>query len=213
MNTKNIGRTYAYLNDFSMSSLQGKKAGAARKASSRQAVEGKDTLDISKSLQRASKARRAGFGVDKGTAAHTTLYVDRGTFDQIANYTTFNPECKWDEIGVDGEKRWVVVNGQRFECPLSEEEKKAARRFAENSNLMNVITKAEKKRDEERRKHHLDGSNSVKMTVGANGKIDFQGTNNFPGNTKLQNLAKNEKVMNMLSHIAAANGGMRLGVF
>lgn len=31
-------------------------------------------------------------------------------------------------MGVDGEKRWVVVNGQRFKCPLSEEEKAAKKR-------------------------------------------------------------------------------------
>lgn len=42
--------------------------------------------------------------LDKGTAAHTTLYVDNSTFQQIANYTTNNSECQWSEIGVDGEK-------------------------------------------------------------------------------------------------------------
>ena len=61
--------------------------------------------------------------LDKGTAAHTTIQVDRSTFDKIANYTTYSGEVSWEELGKDGNKRWIVVNGQRFECELSEEEK------------------------------------------------------------------------------------------
>lgn len=58
---------------------------------------------------------------DIGTAADTTVFVNRNAFDSIVSYSTFN-EPKWEELGVDNEKRWVVINGQRFEVPHSPEE-------------------------------------------------------------------------------------------
>jgi hypothetical protein len=60
--------------------------------------------------------------LDKGTASDTTIIVNRASFDSIASYSTFN-EPKWEELGSDSEKNWVVINGQRFEVPHSPEEK------------------------------------------------------------------------------------------
>lgn len=66
--------------------------------------------------------------VDKKDITSATLIVDRLTYDQIVNFTTNNPKHMWDELGMDDEKRWVVINGQRFESPLTEEEKERIRR-------------------------------------------------------------------------------------
>lgn len=60
--------------------------------------------------------------VDTGTASKTTVQVSRSAFDKILNATTYG-ETKWEECGNDGNKRWVVVNGQRFEVQLSAAEK------------------------------------------------------------------------------------------
>ena len=60
--------------------------------------------------------------MDKGTAAGTTVHVSRSAFDKILAETTHG-ETKWEECGVDENKRWVVVNGQRFEVEHSAAEK------------------------------------------------------------------------------------------
>ncbi len=100
----------------------------------------KDTLEISYS-------RRPNMGImlDKGTAANTTVYVNYSTFRQIVNYTANNEECPWTELGIDGEKRWIVVNGQRFECPLSEEEKEAFKKAS--LTLFDVLEEYEKTKE------------------------------------------------------------------
>lgn len=66
-----------------------------------------------------SSLNRATF--DKGTAAEINVKVNRSAFDRIVNETTYG-ETKWEELGVDNNKRWVVVNGQRFEVEHSVEE-------------------------------------------------------------------------------------------
>ncbi len=48
-------------------------------------------------------------------------------------------------MGIDGEKRWGVVNGQRFECPLSEEEKEAFK--GASLTLMDVLEEYEKAKE------------------------------------------------------------------
>ncbi|MGG3891772.1 hypothetical protein [Metabacillus fastidiosus] len=152
----------------------------------------RDTIEI-------SNTGRTMTGVlDKGTAAHTTLYVDYSTFQQIANYTTNNPECEWSEIGVDGEKRWIVVNGQRFESPLSEEEKQAAKRV--QLTLLDYMEESRKRREEilpkrdEFKKVELDFTNNSIST-------------SLENDPKIANLLKNEKVMNMLKDISKIRGG------
>ncbi|MBU5266527.1 hypothetical protein [Virgibacillus proomii] len=139
--------------------------------------------------------------LDKGTAAHTTLYVDYSTFQQIANYTTNNPECHWSEMGVDGEKRWIVVNGQRFESPLSEEEKERMKRSSTSKTLLDYLIEYEdKKAVWKKRANDLDKI-----------EIDFNGSspsiNKQIVNSKLTNLFENEKVMKMLNDISKIRGG------
>ncbi|WP_252232851.1 hypothetical protein, partial [Clostridium sp. ZBS15] len=109
-----------------------------------------DKLELSKDVRTAASRSRAIMGpqLDKGTASNTTVYVDKSTFMQITNYSTNNSECQWDELGMDGEKRWVVINGQRFECPLSKEEKEAIER-ASKTMLDYLIEADEDKKEKE----------------------------------------------------------------
>lgn len=81
---------------------------------------------------------------DIGTAAETTVTVNRSAFDAIANYSTYN-EPKWEELGVDNEKRWVVINGQRFEVPHSPEEK--AMRNRKNRTLVDMLNDYDKENE------------------------------------------------------------------
>lgn len=152
----------------------------------------KDTLDISHS-------RRPNMGImlDKGTAANTTVYVNYSTFRQIVSYTANNEECPWSELGIDGEKRWVVVNGQRFECPLSEEEKEAFKRAS--LTLMDVLEEYEKAKEK------LPSQRKENKKV----EIDFDKDKfsvSDESNSKVSNLLKNKKVMNMLRDISKFSG-------
>lgn len=157
----------------------------------------KDSIDLSTSRNNISRAREVGgITFDKGTAANTTLYVDRSSFNQITNYTTNNPACKWEELGMDDEKRWIVVNGQRFECPLSKEEKEAIRRARKG--LVGMLDEA----DKEREKHNV-----VKLNFDQNNKIKVDGDDQLQGNDKIKNLMSNDKVVKMLTDIMNKNGG------
>ncbi|SHJ90891.1 hypothetical protein SAMN02745248_01275 [Hathewaya proteolytica DSM 3090] len=64
--------------------------------------------------------------LDKGTAIATTIHIDRNNYNQIL-YAAVNGPNKPSEFGVDMDKRWVVIDGQRFECELSPEEKRLKR--------------------------------------------------------------------------------------
>ncbi|WP_253197643.1 hypothetical protein [Clostridium algidicarnis] len=130
MSINNITENYGgYLNSLSMMNSE-IKDGYSSKNSVERSLDFKDTIDVSTSRKNLSRTSAVGgLTVDKGTATHTTLYMDRASFNQIVNYTTNSPECKWQELGIDDEKRWVVVNGQRFECPLNKEEKELRRRL------------------------------------------------------------------------------------
>lgn len=152
----------------------------------------KDTLDISYS-------RRPNMGImlDKGTAANTTVYVNYSTFRQIVSYTANNEECPWSELGIDGEKRWIVVNGQRFECPLSGEEKEAFKRAS--LTLMDVLEEYEKAKEK------LPSQRKENKKV----EIDFDKDKfsvSDESNSKVSNLLKNKKVMNMLRDISKFSG-------
>lgn len=164
----------------------------------------KDVLDISTSTKNLSRTNTVGgMLIDKGTAAHTTLYVDRGSFNQIMNYTTNNPECQWEELGIDDEKRWIVVNGQRFECPLSEEEKEIRRRLRRG--FLEILDEADKER--EKQKSKLGKHGSVQLDFDENNKIKLNGDTSLQSNDKIKNLMNNNKVMMMLSDIMKINGG------
>lgn len=113
------------------------------------------------------------FNVDKGTAIATTVNVNRQAFDQILYATTYG-ETKWEEMGVDDEKCWVVINGQRFESEHSPEEK-ALRKRARMSlvDILNEIEAKSKPKTNEKDKNkteptgNLDAlrSNTMVMTL------------------------------------------------
>lgn len=164
----------------------------------------KDILDISTSTKNLSRTNTVGgMLIDKGTAAHTTLYVDRGSFNQIMNYTTNNPKCQWEELGIDDEKRWIVVNGQRFESPLSEEEKEIRKRLRRG--FLEILDEADKER--EKQKSKLEKHGSVKLDFDENNKIKLNGDTSLQSNDKIKNLMNNNKVMMMLADIMKINGG------
>ncbi|KEI01375.1 hypothetical protein [Clostridium botulinum] len=167
----------------------------------------RDSIDISThSSKLATCSPIDGFGVDKGTAANTTIYVNKSTYNQILNYSTNNPNCHWDEMGFDEEKRWVVVNGQRFEYPLSKEEKEAIQRMKDKCNIFKVFEEEDKKRD--KYKKHKKELNKVQLHFNENEKFNINTLGNSANNTKIKNLVKNDKVMKMLSDISAMNGGI-----
>lgn len=112
--------------------------------------------------------------IDKGTASNTTVFVNREAYDQILSTTTFG-EKKWEEMGVDDEKRWVVINGQRFECEHSAEEKALRKRLKKT--LVDYLIEEDKKK--------LDKKDN--------------GTNKPKGN--IEALTQNKEVMNLLGKI------------
>lgn len=88
--------------------------------------------------------------MDRGTAADTTLHMSRADFDKLVHASTYG-EPEWEELGVDNEKRWVVINGQRFEVEHSPAEK--AMRKRSQMTFLDHLEEAEEeveKRDEKR---------------------------------------------------------------
>ncbi|GAA0784902.1 hypothetical protein [Hathewaya limosa] len=166
----------------------------------------RDSVNISDRARDYLKPNGVGFSLDKGTAANTTMYVDKATFNNIVSYTTNNPDCQWEELGIDGEKRWVVVNGQRFECELTKEEKEAAKRAKKT--LIDFIMEAEEKNDKIRKKEKETKrkENTFKLDFREN-KIELNGNENIGQSEKVRNLMKNHKVMQMLAEVSRLNGG------
>lgn len=155
----------------------------------------KDTAELSNT----SKTMANILSMDKGTASHTTLYVDNATFQKIATYTTNHPETQWTELGKDSEKRWIVVNGQRFESPLSEEEKAIMKRG--EMTLLDYLQEAE---DYEEEKSQIE-----KVTLDFATKNDLTNSSNDP---KINALPQNEEVMEMLKNISKSTKG-RISIF
>lgn len=197
MSSNNITGNYGgYLNSLSMMNSEVNGTYSSKNSVGKYS-DFKDILDISTSRKNLSRTSAiGGITLDKGTAANTTLYVDRSSFDQIVNYTTNNPECKWEELGMDDEKRWIVVNGQRFECPLSKEEKEAIRRSKKG--LIGMLDEADKEREKQ---------GSVKLNFDKNNKIKLNGDVSVQLNDKIINLMNNDNVLNMLTNIMQMNAG------
>lgn len=97
-----------------------------------------------------NKVSSVGGSFDKGTAIETTVHVSRSAFDKILNETTHG-ETKWEECGVDNNKRWVVVNGQRFEVEHSPAEK-ARLKNAQKTFLDYIIESDERMREKNKGK-------------------------------------------------------------
>lgn len=206
MSINNITRNYSgYLNNLPMMNSETKDTYSSKNSAGR-SLEFKDSIDISTSRKNFPRANGiGGITIDKGTVAHTTLYVDRGSFEKILNYSTNNPECQWEEMGIDDEKRWVVINGQRFECPLSEEEKEARRRLRKG--IIEILTEADKEREKRKSKSKQERLGSVKLSFDKNNKINLNGNTSLQSSDKIKNLMKNDKVMKMLRDIDSINGG------
>lgn len=106
------------------------------------------------------------FSVDKGTAAHTTVYVSKSAYDRILSATTHsNRKPDWEEMGCDGEKRWVVINGQRFESPLSQAEKDKIKNA--RLSLLDILMKNEKNKTDNPRdpRGNIESLKNNKETV------------------------------------------------
>ncbi|WP_346879291.1 MULTISPECIES: hypothetical protein [unclassified Clostridium] len=204
MSINNITGNYGgYLNSLSMKNSEIKGVYSSKNSVGKSS-EFKDILDISTSRKNILRTNDiGGITIDKGTAANTTLYVDRASFNQIMNYTTNNPACQWEELGIDDEKRWIVVNGQRFECPLSEEEKELRRRLRKG--LVEMLDEADKEREKHKSKSERHGS--VKISFDENNKIKLNGDVSLQSSDKIKNLMNNDKVMMMLTDIMNMNGG------
>lgn len=97
--------------------------------------------------------------IDKGTAVETTIFVNRESFDRIVDYSTFN-EPKWDELGWDDNKRWVVINGQRFEVEHTPEEKAMRKRMKRS--FVEILNDLEKE-NEDVNKMEVNSSNKDKL--------------------------------------------------
>ena len=150
----------------------------------------KDTIELSTP----NKMMTNMLSTDKGTASHTTLYVDNATFQKIATYSTNHPETKWSEIGVDENKRWIVINGQRFESPISEEEKAMLKRAQ-----MTLFDHLQEYED-----HKEDMSPKEKVTLDF---LDKNANAKMSTDPKIKDLLHNEKVMDMLKNISKSSKG------
>lgn len=150
----------------------------------------KDTVELSNT----SRTMRNMLSMDIGTASHTTLYVDYSTFQSIATYTTNHPETQWTELGKDGEKRWIVVNGQRFESPLSEEEKAMMKRA--EMTLLDFLQESEE--------HEEKTAPKEKVTLDFATKNGITDSSNDP---KINSLLQNEEVMEILKNISKSTKG------
>lgn len=213
MNINNItGSRNSYLTSLSMDKNEKEYISSSRDSKLEKALEFKDRIDVTTSRKNLSRTNGiVGINLDKGTAAHTTLYVDRNSFDQITNYSTNNEECKWEELGIDDEKRWVVINGQRFECPLSEEEKKASRRLRKG--LIGMIIEAEEERDKHKSNFKLEKHSSFTVNLDESNKFKVNCNDDLRANDKINNLMNNDKVVKMLSDIMKMNGGQGINLF
>lgn len=167
-----------------------------------------DRIEISNTKKQSSFGRLNCLSVDKGTASNTTLYVNKKTFNDIMAASTNGTTASWDEMGVDGEKRWIVINGQRFQCPLSKEEKEAFQRAEKRSTLLSVITEHENatKNFKEKKQNHP----SLKLSINSNNNLSMSGDNSIKNNIKFENLQHNKPVMDILKEIINKNSGFSI---
>lgn len=157
----------------------------------------KSLLNDSTKINGSNVSGAVGFKVDSGTAADTTVKIDKGTFNKIMDYSMKNPAYKWDEIGCDGTKKWVVIDGQRFDYSLSKDEKEAFKKRWKTSCA--AYNKAET--DKDKSKSNTDEKKLVSISLDKDNKLKADNSNS----TKLTNLMKKPKVVKMLSDIIKAN--------
>lgn len=64
------------------------------------------------------------YGFKKNTfiAMENCIYVNHSTVKQMITYAANHEDFFWDDMGFDGNVKWVVINKQRFECRFTDEE-------------------------------------------------------------------------------------------
>lgn len=148
---------------------------------------------------RTAQALSNTFTIDKGTASHTTLYVDQKTMNNLWSDALLGGG-PWEEAGKDNDKQWIVINGQRFERPLSPQEK--AERRAAQKTLIDYIqeSEAQRKDEEEKRKRDIELTETPIQ-------FDAQGINALAhsNSPKLQALSQNTAALEALQK--ASHGG------
>lgn len=148
-----------------------------------------DSIDIS---NKGKKILNISGKLNQHVPINSTVYVDTGTILKIMDFSTNNKEYQWSEMGKDTEKRWVVINGQRFESPLSEEEKRLMRNASKT--MLDYIKEAEDERLERDRKRGI----KTNLSLGEDGKLNTSDNIEDPN---IKNLMNNEVVCNMLSEM------------
>ncbi|WP_194191858.1 hypothetical protein [Clostridium chrysemydis] len=148
-----------------------------------------DSIDIS---NKGKKILNISGKLNQHVPINSTVYVDTGTILKIMDFSTNNKEYQWSEMGKDTEKRWVVINGQRFESPLSEEEKRLMRNASKT--MLDYIKEAEDERLERDRKRGI----KTNLSLGEDGKLNTSDNIDDPN---IKNLMNNEVVCNMLSEM------------
>lgn len=148
---------------------------------------------------RAAQAMSNMMVIDKGTASATTLYVDQKTMNNLMSDALLGGG-PWEECGKDENKQWIVINGQRFERPLSPQEK--AERRAAQKTLIDYMEEEEAKRkdlDEKRKRE----SELTETPI----QFDAQGIDSLAhsNNPKLQALSQNTVALEALQK--ASRGG------
>ena len=62
------------------------------------------------------------FKKNEYVAMSTCIYVNHTTVKQMITYASNHKEFIWEDMGFDGNSKWIVVCGQRFECKFTDEE-------------------------------------------------------------------------------------------
>lgn len=137
--------------------------------------------------------------LDKGTASSTTLYVDQKTMSNLMSDALLGGG-PWEECGKDDDKEWIVINGQRFERPLSPQEK-AERRAAQKTLLDYMEEEEAKRKDEEEKRKRESELTETPIQFDAKGMDALAHSNN----PKLQALSQNTVAMEALQK--ASRGG------
>lgn len=161
----------------------------------------KSLLDDSTKINGSTISSAVGFKADIGTAADTTVKIDKGTFNQVMDYSMKNPANKWDEIGCDGTKKWVVIDGQRFDYSLSKDEKEAFKKRWKTS--CEAYNKTET--DKDKSKSNTDEKKLVSISLDKDNKLKVDKNEKESNSAKLTNLMKKPRVVKMLSDIIKAN--------
>lgn len=170
----------------------------------------KDIINISNHKKTASCNRINSLSIDKGTASHTTIYVDNKTFNSIVSNTGINGNPKWDELGIDGEKRWVVINGQRFQCPLSEKEKEAYRKASKGYTLLDALKEHEEAT--EKLKGKKEKHPSLSLSLNSKNNLSISGDKNLKDSLKIKNLENNKPVMKLLKDVLTKSGSLGINL-